>query len=88
MKLRKGWKAHGNSWKFNETPWGSTIVSVIQFSEHGKKRFEAHYWDDRVCGFANNPSDFWQTKKFDCREDAFAFCEEMDKYYRERASEK
>ena len=47
-KLRNGWKSHGTSWKFNETPWGGSIVSVVQFTERGQKRFDAHYWDDRI----------------------------------------
>ena len=86
-KLRNGWKSHGTSWKFNETPCGGSIVSVVQFTERGQKRFEAHYWDDRICGFANSPSDFWRTKKFDSREDAFIFCEGMYGYYLKRKSE-
>jgi hypothetical protein len=42
-KLRNGWKSHGTSWKFNETPWGGSIVSVVQFTERGQKRFKEKF---------------------------------------------
>ena len=85
MKLRSGWKSHGRFWRYMETPNGGSVESVLQFTEHGKKRYEAHYWEDKCCGFANSFSDFWKTKKFDNREDAFIFCEEK---YKQRMTEK
>ena len=81
MKLREGWKSHGRFWRYKENSSGYSVESVVQFTDRGKKRYEAHYWDDACCGFANSFSDFWRTKKFDNREDAFAFCEEK---HRER----
>lgn len=84
-KLPEGWKSHGGFWRFMENPMGGSVESVVQFTEYGQKRYEAHYWDDKCCGFANHPSDFWKTKKFDSREEAFAFCEEK---YRQRMASK
>ena len=81
MKLPEGWKSHGKYWRFKENAMGYSVESVVQFTEHGQKRYEAHYWEDKCCGFANHSSDFWKTKKFDNRDDAFAFCEEK---YRQR----
>ena len=80
-KLREGWKAHGRFWRYMETPFGMSVESVVQFTEHGIKRYEAHYYEEKCCGFANSASDFWKVRKFDDREDAFLFCEEK---YRQR----
>ena len=84
-RLPEGWKSHGGFWRYKENPLGGSVESVVQFTEHGQKRYEAHYWDNKCCGFANDPSDFWKIKKFDSREDAFAFCEEK---YRQRMASK
>lgn len=81
MKLREGWKRHGNCWKYKETPLGFASEYVIQFTEHGLKRFEAHYTVNGICGFAYSSADFCRCRKFDDREAAFKFCEEK---YRER----
>ena len=75
-KLRKGWTSHGRFWRYMETPLGLSVESVLEFTERGQKRYEAHYWEYGCCGFANSCSDFWKSKKFDNREDAFIFCEE------------
>ena len=53
----------------------------------GNQCNNCEWWDDRICGFANSPSDFWRMKKFDSREDAFIFCEGMYDYYLKRKSE-
>lgn len=85
MKLRDGWKSHGRCWRYMETPFGTSVESVVQITECGRKRYEAHYWENKCCGFANSASDFWKTKKFDSREAAFVFCEEK---YRQRMQER
>lgn len=84
MKLRAGWKSHGRFWRYKESELGLSVESVVQFTEYGQKRYEAHYWEYKCCGFANSHSDFWKTKKFDNREDAFVFCEEK---HRQRIAE-
>lgn len=84
-KLPVGWTAHGGYWRFMENGFGISVESVVRFTKRGQTRYEAHYWDDACCGFANNPSDFWRSKTFDNREDAFAFCEEK---YRQRMAKK
>lgn len=84
MKLREGWKSHGKFWRYKENAYGNSVESVVQFTERGQKRYEAHYWENKCCGFANSCLDFWKTKTFDNREDAFAFCEEK---YRQRIAE-
>lgn len=82
MKLREGWKAHGKCWNFKEGEDG--MEAVVQFTEHGQKRYEAHYFEFKCCGFANSFRDYWKVRKFDNREDAFIFCEEK---YRQRTAE-
>lgn len=84
MKLREGWKSHGGFWRYKENPLGGSVESVVQFTDHGQKRYEAHYWEDKCCGFANSCADFWKAKKFNNREEAFLFCEEK---YRQRTAE-
>lgn len=84
MKLREGWKSHGRFWRYKENTMGTSVEAVVQFTERGQKRYEAHYWEDKCCGFANSFSDFWKTKKFNSREDAFLFCEEK---YRQRSAQ-
>ena len=79
MKLRDGWKSHGTYWRYKENALGHSVESVLQFTERGKKRYEAHFRKTGCCGFANSPSDLWDYKRFDNREDAFIFCEEMYK---------
>lgn len=79
MKLREGWKSHGRFWRYMETPLGGSVESVLQFVDHGRKRYEAHYWENKCCGFAYSCADFWKSKRFDNREDAFIFCEEKHK---------
>lgn len=81
MKLREGWKRHGNFWRYKENPLGGSVESVLQFTDHGVKRYEAHYLANGCCGFANSPLDLWRFKRFNDREAAFIFCEEK---YRER----
>ena len=85
MKLREGWQSHGRYWRYKETPFGTSVESVVQITERGQKRYEAHYWENKCCGFANSPLDFCKTKKFDSREAAFVFCEEK---YRHRMQER
>lgn len=82
MKLRDGWKSHGKYWRYKENDNG--IESVLQFVKHGQKRCEAHYWENKCCGFANSFSDLWKVKSFDSREEAFLFCE---KKYKQRIAE-
>lgn len=77
MKLRNGWKSHGASWKYKENHMGFSIESVVQFTERGQKKYEAHFTVGGCCGFAESYTDFCRTKKFDNREDAFIFCEQM-----------
>lgn len=84
MKMRNGWKSHGRFWRYKENEYGTSVEAVVQFMDHGKKRYEAHYWENKCCGFAYSASDLWKTKRFDNREDAFMFCEEM---YRKRTAE-
>lgn len=85
MKLREGWKSHGRSWRYMETVDGCSVESVVQFVDRGQKRYEAHYWENNCCGFANSFADLWKCKKFNNREDAFIFCEEK---YEQRMAEK
>ena len=77
MKLRNGWKSHGTSWNYKENPMGFSVESVVQFTERGQKRYEAHFRAEGCCGFASSSLDLWDSKKFDNREDAFVFCEQM-----------
>lgn len=84
MKLREGWKSHGRSWSFRENECGMAVETVIQFIDHGQKRYEAHYWENKCCGFANSFADFWKFKRFNNREDAFLYCEEK---YKQRIAE-
>ena len=83
MKLREGWKSHGRFWRYKENALGGSVESVVQFTERGQKRYEAHYWESKCCGYAYSYSDFWKTRKFDSREEAFLFCEEK---YRQRTA--
>lgn len=83
MKLREGWKSHGRQWNYKENTWGASVESVIQITDRGQKRYEAHFRRTGCCGFANSVSDLWDYKRFDNREDAFIFCEEM---YQKRIS--
>lgn len=85
MKLREGWKAHGRYWRYLENEFGFSSVSVVQYTFCGQKRYEAHYCENKCCGFANSFSDFWKTKSFENREDAFVFCEEK---YRQMMAER
>ena len=84
MKLREGWKSHGRFWRYKENELGLSVEAVVQFTDHGMKRYEAHYYEEACCGFGYW-SDFWKTKNFNNREDAFAFCEEK---YRQRMANK
>ena len=77
MKLRNGWKAHGGYWTYRENALGFSVESVVQFTENGVKKYEAHYRQNGCCGFAETLADLWGTKKFDSRNDAFEFCEQM-----------
>ena len=83
MKLREGWKSHGRQWNYKENSWGGYVESVLQFTDRGQKRYEAHFRSTGCCGFANSSLDLWDYKRFDNREDAFIFCEEM---YQKRIS--
>ena len=82
MKLREGWKSHGRSWKYRENPLGGCTEAVIQYTDHGRKRYEAQYHVNGCCGFAHSSADFCRTKHFDDREEAFKFCEEMHKEFK------
>lgn len=84
MKLREGWKSHGTFWRYMENPLGGSVESVVQFTDHGQKRYEAHYWEPKGCGFAYSALDFWKRKRFNNREEAFLFCEEK---YKQRIAE-
>jgi hypothetical protein len=84
MKLREGWKSHGTFWRYKENSLGFSVESVVQFTDRGQKRYEAHFRSQGCCGFANSSSDLWDYKRFDNREDAFLFCEKM---YNERISQ-
>ena len=75
MKLREGWKSHGRYWRYKENEMGLSVESVVQFTDHGVKRYEAHYYDNSGCGYCTW-SDAWKYKRFDNREDAFIFCEQ------------
>lgn len=55
MKLRSGWKSLGKYWRYKENDNG--IEAVVQFVKHGQKRYEAHCWQNKCCGFANSCSD-------------------------------
>ena len=81
MKLREGWKSHGTSWTYHETPMGFSLECVVQFTERNQKKYEAHFTVGGCCGFAESYTDFCRSKKFDNRENAFIFCEQM---YNER----
>ena len=81
MKLRNGWKAHGNQWKYKENDFGASVESVFQFTQNGVKRYEAHFRRFGCCGFAETLEDLHDYKRFDNREDAMLFCEEK---YNER----
>jgi hypothetical protein len=83
MKLREGWKSHGTFWRYKETPMGFSVESVVQFTERSQKKYEAHFTVGGCCGFAESYKDLCRSKKFDNREDAFLFCEQM---YKERIS--
>ena len=86
--LRKDWKAHGgNQWNYKENQMGFSVESVVQFTQRGRKRYEAHFRKTGCCGFANCPADLTGTNNFDNREEAFIFCEEMYKKREEKKNE-
>lgn len=77
MKLRDGWKAHTGFWRYKESPLGFAVESVVKFKRNGVVKYEARFRNLGCCGYANTISDFWGTKIFADREEAFLFCEEM-----------
>lgn len=86
MKLRNGWKSHGTQWNYKENSFGVSVESVVQFIQRGQKKYEAHFHSEGCCGSVNSISDLWDSKRFDNREDAFVFCEQM--YERRMARKK